>query len=433
LKTQKTISKRVSVSGIGVHTGSKSTMTFVPAPPNSGIQFVRVDLPTKPAIKAGIESVVETARGTILGNGIAKIHTVEHVMAALWSFGITNISIELDAEEPPVLDGSSKEFVEMLANSGIVDQTIPTSYFKVKEAINVCENGAFISVLPYNGFKVSYTLDYDHHLVNTQFASFDSSKDNFEKEISSCRTFCFYHEVASLMDKGLIQGGSLDNAVVIGDEAILSKEGLRYDNEFARHKILDLIGDLYLLGIRIEGHIIAVKSGHSLNVSLARLLRDKCKGMECVTPNNKNAITLNIEQIKKVLPHRYPFLLVDRITEVSNEGAKGIKNVSANEEFFNGHFPGEALMPGVLQIETMAQVAGASFLYLNEIKGKMAILAGVENARFRKPVKPGDQLLIEVTYGKFKKSVGRASALIKVDDKIVSEAELIFALLEVAQ
>jgi UDP-3-O-[3-hydroxymyristoyl] N-acetylglucosamine deacetylase/3-hydroxyacyl-[acyl-carrier-protein] dehydratase len=432
MKSQKTIERKSVVSGIGVHTGSKTTMVFHPAPPNTGIRFTRVDLPSRPSIKAGIESVIETARGTILGNGEAKVHTVEHVMAALWAFGITNIQIELDAEEPPVLDGSAQQFVDMLLDAGIREQGEPCFYYKVVEPITVTENDAFLSVLPYDGFKVSYTLDYDHPLVNTQYASFDLARDSFIRNISNCRTFCFYREVESLMDKGLIQGGSLDNAVVVGDEAILSKEGLRCENEFARHKILDLVGDLYLLGIRIEGHIVAIKSGHTLNVKLARLLKDRCTGSRIVQEPKKKKTVLNIEEIRKVLPHRYPFLLVDRIIDISEDGATGIKNVTANEDFFNGHFPGQSLMPGVLQIETMAQVAGVSFLYHNDIKNKMAILAGVEKAKFRRPVVPGDQLQIEVRFGRFKRSMGKASGIIRVNQEVVSEAELIFALLEVS-
>lgn len=430
MKQQKTIIKKASISGIGVHTGSKTTMIFQPAPVDNGIKFIRIDLPDKPVIKAGIESVVETARGTILGNGSAKVHTVEHVMAALWAYGITNLNIELDAEEPPVGDGSSNPFINMLEEAGIEKQDKSCVIYKVTSPIKVTLDDTFLAIFPYDGFKMSYTLSYDHQLVTTQYANFELDKETFIKEISPCRTFCFYREVEALMDKGLIQGGSLENAVVIGDEAILSKEGLRFENEFARHKILDLIGDLYLLGIRLEGHVIAMKSGHSLNVKLAQTIKDITLNPSSTITTENQKSSMNIEEIKKILPHRYPFLLVDRIVNISENGAVGIKNVSSNEEFFNGHFPQQALMPGVLQIEAMAQVAGIRFLHNKDIKGQIATLAGVTKARFRRPVIPGDQLVITVERVAFKRGIGKASATIKVDNKLVSEADLIFALME---
>jgi UDP-3-O-[3-hydroxymyristoyl] N-acetylglucosamine deacetylase/3-hydroxyacyl-[acyl-carrier-protein] dehydratase len=438
---QKTISKKVLLSGIGVHTGSKTTMTFFPAPVGQGIEFVRVDLPNHPVIKAEIENVVHTARGTILGKGNARIHTVEHVMAALWAFGITNLRIELDAEEPPVGDGSSLPFVQMLEESGVEDQKAPGAYFKVSDPIIVTEGETMITVLPYEGFRISYTLSFNHPLVNTQYVSLDLNKtEDFVQNISACRTFCFYREVELLMDQGLIRGGSLDNAVVIGDEAILSKEGLRFEDEFARHKILDILGDLYLTGVRLEGHLIAVKSGHSLNVKLAtaikkQLLKHASTSSSASSSSGQASkfykTALSSDEIKEVLPHRYPFLLVDKITEITETGAKGIKNVTANEDFFNGHFPGQAIMPGVLQIEAMAQVAGASYLGSHNLKSKHAVLLGIEKAKFRRPVRPGDQLKIEITFGKFRSKVGKASGVAKVNEQVVSEAEFIFGIMDI--
>ncbi len=431
---QKTISKKVLLSGIGVHTGSKATMTFCPAPPGYGIEFVRVDLPNRPVIKADIENVVHTARGTILGKENARIHTVEHVMAALWAFGVTNLKIELDAEEPPVGDGSSQPFVQMLEEAGVEEQAAPCAYFKVSKPIIVTEGDAMITVLPYDGFRISYTLSFNHPLVNTQYVSLElNKKEDFVQNVSPCRTFCFYREVELLMDQGLIRGGSLDNAVVIGDEAILSKEGLRFEDEFARHKILDILGDLYLTGARLGGHLIAVKSGHSLNVKLALAVKERLLKQPFASFLRESKLlktSMSLDEIKDVLPHRYPFLLVDKITEITETGAKGIKNVTANEDFFNGHFPGQAIMPGVLQIEAMAQVAGASYLGSRNMKSKRAVLLGVERAKFRKPVGPGDQLKIEVTYGKFRSKVGKASGVAKVNEEVVSEAEFTFGLME---
>ncbi len=451
---QKTICKKVTLSGIGVHTGAMTTMTFCPLPAGRGIEFVRVDLPACPVIKADIENVVHTARGTILGLGLgkdnARIYTVEHVMAALWAFGITNLRIELNAEEPPVGDGSSLAFVQMLEESGVEDQDLPCAYFKVSDPIIATEGDTMITLLPHEGFRVSYALSFNHPLVKTQYVSLDlNKKEDFVQNVSACRTFCFYREVELLMDQGLIRGGSLDNAVVIGDEAILSKEGLRFEDEFARHKILDILGDLYLTGVRLGGHLIAVKSGHSLNVKLALMIKERLAKQSSLpqsslpqgaapTKTEPQALqtpklfktAMSLDEIKDVLPHRYPFLLVDRITEITETGAKGIKNVTANEDFFNGHFPGNAIMPGVLQIEAMAQVAGASYLGSRNLKSKRAVLLGIEKAKFRKPVGPGDQLKIEITFNKFRSKVGKASGVAKVNEIVVSEAEFIFGLME---
>ncbi len=272
MRQQRTLCKEVSLSGIGVHTGNKTELKFIPADVNSGIKFVRADLPGKPEVKADIRNVVGFMRGTTIGTDGVKIHTVEHVLAALSGFGITNLTIELDSNEPPVGDGSSIEFVNLINQAGIKDQDAFIDVFEPKEVIHFIENEIILVVLPYDGFKISYTVSFKHPSLKAQYLSIDVTQESFVQEIAPSRTFCFYREVEALMDQGLIKGGSLDNAVVIGDNAIFSKEELRFHNEFVRHKILDIIGDTYLLGVPLKAHIIAIKSGHATNLKLTKEL-----------------------------------------------------------------------------------------------------------------------------------------------------------------
>ena len=450
-RKQKTVKKEVSASGIGVHTGNKTTITFKPAPVGTGVKFIRTDIEGSPVIEADVDNVVSVARGTTIGKGKVKVHTVEHVLAALMAYGISNVIVEVDANEPPVGDGSSQMFVDMLKEAGTVEQDAEIPEMTVKEPIFESMGDAYVAIFPYDGFKISYTICYDHPLVNTQYISLDIHKDTFEKEICKSRTFCFYRDVQQLMDQGLIKGGSLDNAVVIGDDAILSKEELRYPNEFVRHKILDLMGDMYLVGKFIRGHIIATKSGHPLNVKFAKKLksvlvpingngqdsvesadnnrRQENNAKTIVIPNDKTK--LNINDIMAVLPHRYPFLLVDKIVKIEgNKKIVGLKNVTVNEQFFNGHFPGHPIMPGVLIVEAMAQVAGVLVLRMEDTKNKIPYFMTIDKARFRKPVMPGDTLLIEVEFVKIKTRTAKIKAKATVDGKIVTEAELTFIVVD---
>jgi len=435
---QRTIKESVSFSGIGVHTGKTSSLTFKPAKENSGITFIRTDIPDKPFVKASVDEVVEVLRGTTIGNKEkAHIHTVEHALAAITGCGIDNIIIEVSDSEPPVADGSSLPFVELLKKAGIVEQNEDRVIYELKEKIVVCEGDSYLIALPDKDFKISYTVAFKDHKLNAQYLSLIINEDTFQKQIAPSRTFCFYREVEALMDQGLIKGGSLDNAVVIGDDAIFSKESLRFEDEFVRHKMLDLIGDLTLLGGRIKAHIIAVKSGHSLNVKLATELKKifkKDQGsinkQKELAMENKEGFVLDINEIQQVLPHRYPFLLVDRILELNDDGAVGLKNVTVNEQFFNGHFPGHPIMPGVLQLEAMAQVAGVMMLRKNENEKKLAYFMSIENARFRKPVYPGDQLRMEIKVIKLRSRTGKVSAKALVNGEVASEAELTFALVD---
>jgi UDP-3-O-[3-hydroxymyristoyl] N-acetylglucosamine deacetylase / 3-hydroxyacyl-[acyl-carrier-protein] dehydratase len=444
MRKQKTVAREISASGIGVHTGNKTTITFKPAEPNTGVRFVRIDIPGRPVVEAEVDNVVSVARGTTIGKGDVKVHTVEHVLASLMAFGINNVIIEVDANEPPVGDGSSQMFVDLIKQVGTIDQNADVEEMTVRSPVYEAMDDAYVSIFPYDGFKVSYTISYNHPLVNTQYISLDIHKDVFEKEISRSRTFCFYRDVEELMNRGLIKGGSLDNAVVIGDDAILCKEELRYDNEFVRHKILDLMGDLYLIGKRIRGHIIASKSGHPLNVKFAKTLKthlvpvNGSRAKEAA-PGIKGQIeivgekaTLDINEIMAILPHRYPFLLVDKIIKI--EGSKravGIKNMTINEQLFSGHFPGYPVMPAVLQLEAMAQTAGVLVLRMEENRRKMPYFMTIDNAKFRKPVIPGDTLYIEVEFVKIKTRTAKVMAKCLVDGQIVSEAELTFAVVNV--
>ncbi|MCD6460777.1 UDP-3-O-[3-hydroxymyristoyl] N-acetylglucosamine deacetylase [bacterium] len=272
MRQQRTFKKKAGISGIGVHTGNRVELVFTPAPPNCGIKFIRVDLPGKPEVRADINNVISYQRGTTIGENGADVHTVEHVLAALSGFGITNAIIEINSNEPPVDDGSSLSFINLIKQAGVIDQPEKIDVFKPQEPIYVRENEVILVVLPYDGFKISYTVSFSHPKLKDQYLSLDITQDSFLNEIACSRTFCFYSDVAALMDQGLIKGGSLDNAVVIGDDAIFSKEKLRFHNEFVRHKILDLIGDTYLLGLPLKCHIIAIKSGHAANLKLTRKL-----------------------------------------------------------------------------------------------------------------------------------------------------------------
>ncbi|MBU0477798.1 UDP-3-O-acyl-N-acetylglucosamine deacetylase [bacterium] len=422
MQLQTTISNKVSCSGIGLHTGNKTTICFKPADENAGIKFIRKDLPGTPVVKADISGVVDTARGTSLGKSDIKVHTVEHVLAAAAGLGIDNMLIELSSNEPPVVDGSALPFVEALERAGIVQQKVPKKFFEVKEPVWVSENGSSLVALPSKDFRISFTIGYNHPVLNSQFASVIITPESFKGEIASARTFCFLEEVEMLQKEGLIKGGSLENAVVIGDEALLNDK-LRFENEFVMHKILDLIGDLYLLGQPLKAHVIAIKSGHSLNIELVKRLK-KMGGL-VDDDDTETKTSLDIDEIKKILPHRYPFLLIDRITKIEgNKKIVGIKNVTANESFFQGHFPDYPIMPGVLIVEAMAQVGGILLLRKKENRGKTPFFAKMDNVKLRRPVRPGDQLVIEVKVIKAKSRVGRIMAKASVNREIVCEAEL---------
>jgi len=438
---QQTLNKSASFSGIGLHSGNRVNMTFLPAPANSGIRFRRVDLEGKPEIEARVENVSETNRSTTLSKGNVKVHTVEHVLAAFAGGGIDNAIVELDANEPPIADGSAREYLKMLATAGVAAQPEKREIYNVTAPIELKLGESVMSLFPHDALKITCT-SADKNGRFTQFFSTEISPKIWEREIAHARTFCFYEEIEYLIKNGLIKGGSLENAVVIREDAVLTTEPMRYPEEFARHKILDIIGDLSLVGRPITGHIIAVKPSHAANCELARQvvaqMQKPLRAVQTFTPPPAAAgapvaapaagadFVMDIDEIMRLLPHRYPFLFVDRVTKIDGNFITGVKNVSMNEEFFLGHFPGHPIMPGVLQLEAIAQVAGILLLKRVDRAGAPAYFMAAEDVKWRKPVRPGDVLVIEVELLKQRGKLGKAKGICKVAGEIVSEATVTF-------
>ena len=445
---QQTLAKPASFSGIGLHSGNKVSMTLLPAPPNSGIIFRRVDLESRAEIPAQVEFVSETDRSTTLSKGNAKVQTVEHVLAALSGFGVTNAVVELDSSEPPVADGSARQFCKMIREAGIEAQAERVEPVQVTEPIEYTHNGTVISAFPHDGFKITCTSS-DKGGRFTQFFSVELTPETWESEIAQARTFCFYEEIEYLIKNGLIRGGSLENAIVIRDDAVLTAEPMRYREEFVRHKILDIIGDLSLVGAPLRGHIVAVKPGHAANCGLARRILQQArrplvaaqsfsppgdKPVKQSTEPNPSQVSdeitapLDSEQIMQILPHRYPFLMVDRVTRIDGNQITAEKNVTINEPYFQGHFPGHPIMPGVLQLEAMAQVAGILTLKQADNAGKIAYFMAANKVKWRKPVKPGDVLQIDIELLRARGKVAKAKGICTVRGEVVSEAEITFTL-----
>ncbi len=435
MERQRTIKKEVSRSGIGVHTGNRTSITFKPAPPGHGVRFVAKRFPNEAPIEAVIENVTDILRGTTLGRNNVKIHTVEHVLAALMGLGIDNMLVEVEGNEPPVGDGSALPFVEMIQSVGLELQDAAKNVFKPREPVYFSENGVHLIVLPADELSISFTISYNEPGIATQFLSLPINDKTFIKEIAPSRTFCLHDEVEDLVVSGLIKGGSLDNAVVVKGEAVLSKNGLRFEKEFVRHKILDLMGDLFLLGQPLKAHVVAIKSGHDSNIRLTRLLRQKAK-----QPARKKAQRasegvkmepMDVLQLMSILPHRYPFLLVDKIVEfVPDKRVVGIKNVTINEPFFAGHFPAHPIMPGVLIIEAMAQVAGMIMLTKGENTGKVPYFMSINKVKFRRPVFPGDTLRLEADVMRLRSTTCLLKAGAFVGEDLACEAELMCSLVD---
>lgn len=421
MSLERTIGRTVSYKGIALNLGKEITLTLEPASSGEGVVFIREDLPDSPQIKARVDRVVSNMRGTSLGEGNVRVRTVEHILAALAGLGVDNARVKIDGEEVPAADGSALPFVRLIQKAGIVEQKFPRQFLKIDEPLWIEEADKRLIVLPYPRLKITYTVDFPDSSIKSQFAEFTIDGEVFIREIAPSRTFGFMEEVEELKKRGLIQGGSLENAVVIDKKGVLNKEGLRFPNEPVRHKILDLIGDLYLLGRPIQAHIIAVKSGHLFNVKLIKKLEEI---------KNKKRSILSISDIERVLPHRYPFLLVDRILEQGEGEIVGVKNITINEPYFVGHFPGHPVVPAALIIEAMAQVAGVYLLSENENRGKLAYFAGIDKARFRKPVVPGDQLVTRVKVLNLRRSTGKVQATSSVNGKIVAEAVFLFSLVK---
>ncbi len=428
---QCTINKEISVKGIGLHTGKITNLTFKGAPEDSGIVFIRKDLPGEPRVPAKINYATHKDRSTSLEKDGVNVYIIEHVMAAIAGVGVDNLLIEIDNCEPPVLDGSAKSWTDILL------KTEKKFYDKKKETftppcpyiVSNPENDSYLMLLPSNSRNVTYTFEFPEsfegcrikNLVGNNCSVCFEDGETFAEQIAPARTFCLLEEVNALKKNGLIKGGSLENAVVIDKDKVLNND-LRFSNEIARHKALDVIGDLYLSGKHLKNtHVIGVKSGHNLNIKMANKI---------VKGGGDMGGVMDLREIKKILPHRYPFLFVDRILSLGKKRAVGIKSVTGGEEFFQGHFPDFPVMPAVLITETMAQVAGVLLLSKSESKDKLPFFAVIENAKFRKPVLPGDQLLVEVEIIKLKQRTGKVRAFATVADKVVAEADFIFSLVD---
>lgn len=429
-----TLAAEATLEGTSLHTGEKVTLNLKPAPEGHGFKFRRVDLPDKPFIDADVSKVQTVERATTLAEGSVRVHTVEHVLSALVGMGVDNALIEMDANEPPIGDGSSAPYVELIKKAGVQEQSVPRQIWEIREPIHLeVGDGSLISIVPSKEFRVSVTnVGKDGRFV--QYFSTVVNSEIYEKEIAPARTFTFYEDIKPLLDKGLIKGGSLENAVVVRGDEIMSKEPMRFDNEFARHKALDLIGDLMLSGKKFNGHVIAVKPGHGPNTEAAKALQKNYAAMRAMVPPVKlpeAEAVLDIKDILKILPHRYPFLLIDRVTGFSSEmKCTAIKNLTMNEEFFQGHFPGHPVMPGVLQLEAMAQTASILIMRMPDNQGKIGYFLSADSVKFRKPVVPGDTLFIDAEITKLRRNIGQAIATCSVNGEIVSSAELKFAVMD---
>jgi len=439
---QQTLRQPVSYTGIGLHSGNRVNLTFLPAPPNSGVRFRRVDLEGKPEIEARIENVGDTNRSTTLTKGNIKIHTVEHVLATLAGLGIDNAIIELDANEPPISDGSARDFSRLLQSAGLEPQPEPQEPYAITAPIELQLGETIMSVFPHDRLKLTCT-SADKKGRFTQFYSVEVSPESWAKELAHARTFCFFEEIEALIKNGLIRGGSLENAVVIREDAVLTTEPMRYPEEFVRHKMLDILGDLSLLGHPIGGHVMAIKPNHAANCELVRQIQAQMRkpleivqtfappplssGLRPEEPLTiQDGVPLDILQVMKILPHRYPFLMVDKVIKVEGNKVTAVKNVTINEPFFQGHFPGHPIMPGVLQLEAVAQVAGILMMRQAENMGKIAFFMSAENVKWRKPVRPGDTLVIAVEMMKVRGKIGKAKGVCTVDGEVVSEADVTF-------
>ena len=436
---QRTILRERSIKGKSLHTGEEVTLTLKPADPSTGFLFRRTDLYGKPEIRPFSENVSELVRSTTITNGNAKVHTIEHVLSALVGCGIDNAEIELDASEPPIMDGSSRPFVNLILEAEPVEQEETRQYIEVKEPISFTSGNRSIIVLPHNGFRVTCT-SADDRGSHVQHLSIDLDPETYIAQIAPARTFTIYEEIEELLKIGKIRGGSLDSAIVIKGDKILSKEPLRFDDEFVRHKILDIVGDFSLLGKSLKAHIIAVRPGHSLNSELVAKILENSSKKKAPAKTTKSFVLpdeteLDVRRVLDVLPHRFPFVLVDRVVSIEgNETLVALKNVTINEPFFPGHFPGHPVMPGVLQLEAMAQAAGILLLRMSSSEGKVAFFMSADKVKFRRPVVPGDQLRITAKLDKVRgNKLATANVECQVGEKVVSSASLMFSIVDAGE
>ena len=461
---QRTVKNEISISGVGLHTGKSATLTFKPAPENHGYKFKRIDLKGSPIIEADVDNVSDTSRGTTISQNGASVSTIEHLLAAFVGMEIDNVLIEIDGPEVPILDGSSIEYTQAIEKAGIQTQSQDREYYVIQDNIHYTEADRKVEMvaMPLDGYRFTCMIDYNSPILGSQHASI-SSIDEFQKEIASSRTFCFLHELEMLVANNLIKGGDLNNAIVVVDkevskeelsslaklfnrediavarEGILNNIELRHQNEPARHKLLDMIGDLALIGMPIKGHIMAARPGHAANIAFAKKIKAQIKKER----NRKNVKVYNPNvkpyydtvQIMNILPHRPPFLMIDKILELTQEYVVGVKNVTMNEDFFVGHFPGAPVFPGVLQIEAMAQTGG--ILVLNTVpdpENYLTLFLKIENARFKAQVNPGDTLIFRCDLiTPIRRGIAQMKGVGMVGDKVVVEAELMAQIVKVKE
>jgi UDP-3-O-[3-hydroxymyristoyl] N-acetylglucosamine deacetylase / 3-hydroxyacyl-[acyl-carrier-protein] dehydratase len=457
---QHTLASAVSISGTGLHTGINADMTLKPANPGFGFQFQRVDLPGQPVIKADCDLVTDTSRGTTLEDNGAKVCTVEHVLAALVGMGIDNCLIEINAPEMPIIDGSSQPFVEIIEDAGVVEQDAAKAWYSIDANISHYDDVKRVEMIamPSMEYKVTTLIDFNSPVLGTQHAGLKTMLD-FKKEIAPCRTFCFLHELEMLLDNNLIKGGDVNNAIVVVDKPVTEEEmkrlakvfkrdtieiksegylnnlELRFPNEPARHKLLDVVGDLSLIGYPIKAHIIANRPGHSTNVDFAKKIKQylkknkHVKNIPVYDPNQQPIY--NAQQIEKTLPHRYPFLLVDKIIELSDKHIVGIKNITFNEPFFVGHFPGNPVMPGVLQVESLAQTGGILAINAMPPGEYDTYFLKIDNCKFKQKVVPGDTMILRLELlSPIRRGICEMRGTVFIGNKIATEADLVAQLVK---
>ncbi|HEV8083134.1 MAG TPA: bifunctional UDP-3-O-[3-hydroxymyristoyl] N-acetylglucosamine deacetylase/3-hydroxyacyl-ACP dehydratase [Chitinophagaceae bacterium] len=452
---QHTLKQEVTISGVGIHTGQSVTMNIKPADPNTGINFQRIDLPGKPAVKADVDNVIETNRSTTIEANGARIGTIEHLMAALTGMEIDNVLIEINGEEVPILDGSSQHFIEHLARVGVEKQHAKKIYYNIQHNITLVDDEKKVEMvaLPYNGYRINTLIDFNSPILGTQHADLRNITD-FKNEIAPSRTFCFFHELEVLIANHLIKGGDINNAIVVVDKpvtadqveriskvfhkedvkvsegGILNNLTLRFPNEPARHKLLDVVGDLALVGYPFKAHIIANRPGHSSNVKFAKKIKEhikKYKHRQDIPKYDPNVPPLlDIQEIERTLPHRYPFLMVDKIIELSDTHVVAVKNVTYNEPFFQGHFPGNSVMPGVLLAEALAQAGGFIAIPRNSPDKYDTYFLKIDNCKFKQKVVPGDTLILKMELlHPIRRGICEMKGTVYVGDKVVTEAILI--------
>jgi len=430
-RNQRSIKTSFSMEGVGLHGGQPVSVDLRPAKPDTGVVFVRSDVVDSDPIPAQLSALVKGQRRTVLRRGPAEVHTVEHLLACLLALGIDNLEVELDGPELPGLDGSAEPWMAALASAGLSEQKASRRTFTVERPLCVQEDGAVINVVPRGepGLSLAYTLDYRERGLAPQMAEITLPGGDFATQIAPARTFVFASEVEALREAGLGAGADETNTIVLDGAQPLHGE-LRFPDEPARHKLLDLMGDLFLLGADVQGSILATRSGHKSHHALVRCLAE---AMEHEETHGRlvRGTSMDIQEITELLPHRYPFLLVDRVLELEGyKRAVGIKNVSVNEPFFQGHFPGQPIMPGVLILEALAQLSGTLLLRRMEYTGKLPVLWAIDKVKLRRAVVPGDQLRLEVEATKVRDTMGRVECLAKVNEHVVAEAQMVFTLVD---